>query len=511
MAGTTRCLALLPVSLAALTLAAPGLRGDAQEPPVFPADIEVVRLDVTVTDLEGRAVAGLSAEDFEVTEKGWRHEIVSLDRIEMARRRSAAPAPPPAASAPRVAEPTLSRCFVLLIDAPVTVPLRRDFERFFERDLRDGDWVTVIAPRDDIWWTARTLWEHRLLPGLLGRIRMPFGGTSQAAWTAMNVVEYGSRSGADRASRGEPDLPTPTRGEPAARGGQDMLGSEEVYATAVREIRITLAALGAAVRSIADFRGRKTVFLVSAGFIRAPRVRYLFDEVILAARQAGVTIHFVSAEGLPADADTQIGARWLETAAAGAADIAFETGGRPFMTNDVVAPIVQALADSASYYLVGIHPSEGLGEHRVSVRVRREGLRVVARERYYVENPAEARAAAAGRVLRSAFDATGLPLQVSAAPVGPAEPGKTRVELSIGLAGLRAPATVHVQLSGRRSEGHKTVDGETDVSLEPSGGMGSCFLRLEPGIWQLRVVATDTATGVMGSALHTFEVPAARH
>ena len=33
-------------------------------------------------------------------------------------------------------------------------------------------------------------------------------------------------------------------------------------------------------------------------------------------------------------------------------------------------------------------------------------------------------------------------------------------------------------------------------------------LRLLPGVWQARVVVTDAETGAVGSALHTFEVPA---
>lgn len=33
-------------------------------------------------------------------------------------------------------------------------------------------------------------------------------------------------------------------------------------------------------------------------------------------------------------------------------------------------------------------------------------------------------------------------------------------------------------------------------------------LRLAPGVWQARVVVTDTSTGAIGSVLHTFEVRA---
>ena len=478
--------------------------GGPQPPPTFRADVELVRVDVTVVDRDGRPVTDLVAADFEVVEKGRPREVVSLERVEVPTGRAAAPAAPPAVSTPRTAEPAQSRCFLLFIDTQVDEPLRRDFQTFFERDLRDGDWVVLVAPAAGVWWTARTPWEHRQLSGLVGRILVPtvldpFGDASaggSADWRAMQAVEYGDRTGAAAASR--------DGAEAGAAGGS--LNAEATYQMATLRVRRTLMALRDAVESIADFRGRKSVIIVSTGFIRTPRARDLQDAVISAARQAGVTIHFVNALGLMA-VDGTIGGRWMQTGAAGAVDLTFETGGRAFQTNALAAPVAEALAESTSYYLLGIRPLDGPGEHRVKVRVKREGLSVVARERYYVAESDQRAGAAASHALRSAFDAIGLALRVSSATQGAIEPGKVGVALAIGLADGSGPTRLRVQLAGRRLEGKETVEGATDIVPEPPSRSASCLLRLEPGTWQVRVVATDTATGIVGSVLHTFVVP----
>src|SRR5947207_15669664 len=61
LAGVTALLALVGVS---------GMRGDAQQPPVFRTGINFVRVDVIVSDRTGQAVTDLKQTDFEVTEDG---------------------------------------------------------------------------------------------------------------------------------------------------------------------------------------------------------------------------------------------------------------------------------------------------------------------------------------------------------------------------------------------------------------------------------------------------------
>ena len=43
--------------------------------------------------------------------------------------------------------------------------VRASLRRFLETDVREGDWVTVVAPEQQLWWTARNAWEYSAARG----------------------------------------------------------------------------------------------------------------------------------------------------------------------------------------------------------------------------------------------------------------------------------------------------------------------------------------------------------
>ena len=93
---------LRPPSVVVGTLALASLAARvSQTPPTFPAGVELVRIDVVVLD-HGTPVTGLSAADFEVTENGRPHEIVSFEPIVV---RVPSKAIPPEAAPARISAP----------------------------------------------------------------------------------------------------------------------------------------------------------------------------------------------------------------------------------------------------------------------------------------------------------------------------------------------------------------------------------------------------------------------
>jgi hypothetical protein len=64
-----------------LALALADTRAVPQVPPTFPTEVELVRIDAVVLDGRGQPVTGLTADDFEVTENGRLHELVSFEPI----------------------------------------------------------------------------------------------------------------------------------------------------------------------------------------------------------------------------------------------------------------------------------------------------------------------------------------------------------------------------------------------------------------------------------------------
>jgi len=89
-----------------------------EEVPTFPAEVELVTVDVVVADKKGSPIAGLSAEDFSLTEDGRAQQITSFEAIEL-------PAEPPPAEPSRMRvstnlrtgrEPWTGRFFAIVFD-----------------------------------------------------------------------------------------------------------------------------------------------------------------------------------------------------------------------------------------------------------------------------------------------------------------------------------------------------------------------------------------------------------
>ena len=269
----------------------------AEPPPTFPSRVELVRLDVVVVDREGRPVEGLTAADFQVEENGRPRTVESFEPIVVRVRTLAAPAcgsRPMLAAVPQTHVAEEGRCVLFFVDdihlaSSTAQQLRLQLVPFVERELRDGDWVMLVAPQAHVRWTARTAWERAQIPRILGRIggqysRDPFR-SHVSEFAAMEAVErqpLGPRGG----SLGSGDR----------IGGQNLL-FEEVYAVARRRIGTTLPALREAVASLAGVRGHKSLILYSQGFVLAPRFPE-FDEIVDLARRANVAVHFVDPRGL---------------------------------------------------------------------------------------------------------------------------------------------------------------------------------------------------------------------
>ena len=198
------------VAVLALALAA-----HAAQQPSFPSKTEIVRLDVVVIDHAGHPVKGLSADEFEIVEEGRPRSIESFEPIVVGSPGSGAESPAPSVSArTRQQDPHEGRCVLIFFDdvhisPPAAEQVRSQLTHFLAHSVRDGDWVTLVAPQADVWWTARTAWEHEQLPaviaGLSGFLARDIADDEQSSdYKAMRAVEYGSRTGAGVESRQDP-------------------------------------------------------------------------------------------------------------------------------------------------------------------------------------------------------------------------------------------------------------------------------------------------------------------
>lgn len=523
------------VVVVGVTVLAPlgGARSFAAQPPTFPADVELVRLDVIVLDNEGRSVEGLTAADFRVEENGRQQAITSFQPVVVRARSVEDPQPRPTiAAAPRRHVPTDGRCLLLFIDdthlgPSVAQQLRLHLIPFASQDLSEGDWVTVVAPQAGVWWETRTAWERAQIPAIIGRIE---GQYSRDPFH-LGVDEYRAMEAVERS-----DAPR-TMGR--SLGGTGIIAgdlrADEAYAVVRRRIAITLTALRLAVSSLAGFAGHKSLVLYSQGFILAPRFPE-FDDIVELARRANVAVHFVDPRGLEsgcatADSPTAAGAPCgapgtaRRYAVGGAVSIAEATGGRESFSNDPVLEVRRILAESQAYYLVGYAPSDTRpGQRRVRVSVRGDGLHVVARTRY-VRRSSAARSnhPALPAALRSVSDSDGIPLRgevhfpglgTPASTAGRPPAQRTPVPVAIVLELPAEPSGGRVRrysvlVEARARDRGKAIVDRAEIKVMPGASPFRLERRLSlsSGVWQTRAVVQDFDTGQLGSILLSFETP----
>jgi VWFA-related protein len=360
----------------------PAAQQQQPAPPVFRGGVRLVRVDVSVTGRDDRPPDDLTIGDFEVQEDGVRQEIQTIQYL----RLDGQPAPDDDRSldirSPEHAEAEAARedvrLFALFLDdyhldagPAVTQPLHRALTAFIER-LQPTDLAVLMDPLTPLSALAFT----RSKPDLLEAIR-PFEGRRGIYFPFRSAVE-----------------------EAQMRAGN----------AARLRVQVTLSALAALATRLGGLReGRKTVLFVSQGpplYFREGDLRQDIRDVVDAANRGNVTIHALDPRGL------RVGARFGSDSLY---QLTAETGGRLIVnTNEPARELGQVIEDASAYYLLGYTPTRGEDDgrfHRITVRVRRPGLRVLARKGYWAPDRGEvdrARAAAAGPGTGLVAEAVGL-------------------------------------------------------------------------------------------------------
>jgi VWFA-related protein len=341
----------------------------AQEPqnqeqqPTFRTTINLVRVDVSVTDRDGQPVEGLDRADFVIKEDGVPQTV---ETVQFVRLTGALPADlresieirSAAHGAVEAAREDV-RLFVLFLDdyhvdksPQVMIPLRRTLRAFVEM-LGPYDLVAVMDPLTPLTHLEFTRDRNQLL---------------------------------DRVQRFEG-----RRGElfPVRSAAEEMQQTQRN----VWELRagVTLDAMNAIVTRLGGLReGRKSVLFVSQGPpvpLRSsnwPRM----EDVVQSANRGNVTIHTLDPRPL---GSSEFGGNMVLRR------FSDETGGRAIHSTNAHASYLESvIADASAYYLVGYAPERELADgkfHKIDVEVKRRGVRVVSRRGYYAPRADELYAA----------------------------------------------------------------------------------------------------------------------
>ena len=592
----------LPAVLVAVALAAappdvpPPASGPSGPAAQFPAEATVVVVDAVVLDKSGNAVRDLGPDDFVVKEDGAVQPVTSFREVDAAAVAEEVEAGPQAVSTNVETAREAGRTFAVVFDGTHLTPegaqrAKAAVRRFLTQGVREGDSVALVSTAGGAWWTARGKRGRDRLLALLDRLRggridaLP-PGVAISDSEAVRIVEYDDpvvagavyarllKSGATidpnamsvASSSSQP--PSSAAGSPGASLAEWYRFHPEVqqYASQLYQVvqarrRATLETLRRVLESLTTRGGRKSLLLVSEGFV-ADRRTPGFREAIEVARQANAAVYFFDARGLNAGGedlmtgvgqlvgqDAVQGALLLQdrsdadAESVGAEGLADETGGFTVKnTNDLTKGFRRIERESVAYYLLGYHPANERrdgGYRRISVELKRPGLAVHARKGYFALPPEAAatdarKPAKPGttspllqRALDAPFEVQSIPLRVAAytldlgkkdaASVLVAtevdirrlgfERQKDRYEDRLGFVGVVVDLD-----SGRRFPVNETIALHlTQKSHDAYAQSWYPLVRdfqLPSGTYQAHVAVLDENSRRLGSVVHEFEVPA---
>jgi VWFA-related protein len=540
--------------------------------PTFPSQIELVNVDVVVTDKKGVPVPDLSAADFTLLEDGVPQSVASFDAVKAAAAASAVPPPKPRVSSnttPEIRSGT-GRTFMIVFDDIHLSPqqahrAKSAVAEFLRSGVREGDRVSLVATGGGAWWSTRMEAGREELVAMLKRLdgrRIPDTSPDRMSdFEAMRVHVFHDQQVEERVSRrfetygvagrsgqsSQESLAAGT-GDPFVRGR-----ATEIYFQSVARNRITLQVLQRVLMSLASTKGRKSLILVSEGFIYDPNLDE-FKQVTQASRRANVAIYFLDTRGLegtstyftaefgpPLDS-RDVGAAFTETleASEGSESLASDSGGFSVKnTNDLANGVKRIAEESRNYYLLGYHPSNTAADGRfrkIEVKVAGKGLKVRARKGYYAPLPdgksvVDKKVAAGDPDIQAALDSpyeeAAIPLRMTAYVYDETLLGKAHVVVAAEVdmkdfafeekEGRFLGTLESLMVVAHRESGEyfRPPDQKIEMKLLPAtrarilsdGYRVVHDFDLAPGGYQAKVVVRDKGRGAIGTVIHEFQVP----
>ncbi|HET9183215.1 MAG TPA: VWA domain-containing protein [Candidatus Angelobacter sp.] len=346
--------------------------------PVFKVATRMVLVDAVVTDKSGKPVAGLKPADFEVFENGKKQEIRAFGATT-------------AQSGPAV--------------APRTLPSDL-FTNTVELQPQEGPPVILLIDALNTPWADQVYGREQLVKYLSGhkaqrniaiyvlgnRLQLLQDFTEDPALVRQAVLEKGLN---------------PNHLDPNATSNtlnQQLIEMEKTVTNSSRDIATisTLEALNSIARHAAAVPGRKQLLWLSSGFpldLDTVKTSIYYQQMTETANlltDAQVAVYPVDVRGLVAffPREMSSGMARLTSAHLTMDELALKTGGLAFYGhNDISRLVDRAVADGATYYVLGYYPTnkDWNGDFRsIQVKLHSPELKVRSRKGYFAINTSSA-------------------------------------------------------------------------------------------------------------------------
>lgn len=543
---------------------------DAQDD-VVRVSTQLVQTGVTVTDKKGRFVDNLSRDDFEMLVDGKPQPISLFDVVKtnVARPgpgpdKTSVPAASDEENSGRV---VLFFIDDLHMSAESIGRTRKLLDYYIDQQMGEGDQVLIASPSGQIGFLQQLTDSKEALRAAVNRLKFRSATARDvdrppmSEYQALSIEQGDEQQLNHFASIALAELFSGMRrtNPAAARDAAERVvhtRARRILAQSNNIVRATLSTLENLTRSVGQLPGRKLMVMVSDGFLlnnQAIEVSDKLRDISDAALRAGAVIYGIQASGLNSsfqdaastdtlDPDGNTGRAPLgEDSAVQAplAELAAETGGRALLNaNDLNPALTRALEETSQYYLLAWRPDEGLLRerkfHRIKVVIKSHPELSARVNGGFFSEPAAASVASnptpaanlapqeqLRAVIASVFHTnslrTNLTINYMESPAGP----RLTVLMQVPLNDAdesgdkeRAADIVGVVLddkgNGVGSFGDHLTANNSNVSISASQRRSITYLNqviVKPGLYEVRVAARDSMTGMIGRATRWIEVP----
>ena len=324
-----------------------------QQPPVFRGGTNQVRVDVTVLNRKGEPVTDLTKDDFEVREDG---ELQAIDNLKLVEANGAAPAD------------------------DMSLPIRSSFHAAAEAARDDIRVFVIFWDEYHVGEMAPAIRARQALDNL---VQLAFGPTDLVA-----LMDQLTPTDAIRFTRNRRELSDQVH---KLKGRQGVYipprsAVEEAQMYRARDIemlraQVTSSALDATISFLGSIKeGRKSILLVSQTIGRVgpspmDTTNWLSNTTRL-ANANNTAIYVLDPRGL----DMNIRPSDILHS------LADETGGKQISNNEPALSLRTMVTNASAFYLLGYAPAKNPADgkfHKISVKVKRQGLEVRARTGYF--------------------------------------------------------------------------------------------------------------------------------
>lgn len=577
-------------ALAVLVLATAAFGQETQKPvaqpspPTLRITVTLVQVDAVVTNSHGKRVTGLTADDFELLQDGLPQKISYFSYIPEAEPAAREPEPKKGDKVPMMAPKPITvgqvkRTVALVVDDLALsfdsiVRVREALRKYIEQEMQPGDLVAIVRTGGGVALLEQFTTDKRLLLEAVNLLKWRFNGRAglgsiiplpgqegEGPQTRPEMMDYGYTLSALGS------LGTLTQ---VVEGMRELPGRKSVVLLS-DSLRVDTE-VGAAIEKLTDLANRSNVSIYSvdprglqsgmsaAEIAMADETSHATPGPVPGAGRGGISNVPLDRQppepepGQPQPRDRNDPFSFPMPPGAGEvmsvgglADLAKGTGGMFFANrNDIVGCVREATADQLGYYLLGYTPAEGTFDkdqakakfHRITVRVRRPGLRVrwksgfrgVPDELTLTENTEKTREQQLLEALASPFAATGIHVRLTSLfstskKSGPFvhsllyfdahglsfkqdDAGNWHAAIDLVTSSYRGVKQTMIQR--QRTQSIDLTDAMYQKAMKEGFLFGFDDLMKEPGMFLLRVVVRDHESQRLGSASQFLVVPDTR-